>query len=53
MSNKVIKKILKREGKFLDYYIYKVDIHGEYYLTKLANLNRFKTFLVKILVKFV
>jgi hypothetical protein len=53
MSNKVIKKILKREDKFLDYYIYKIDIHGEYYLTKLANLNRFKSFLVRILIKFV
>tara|TARA_Y100000385_G_scaffold9967_1_gene10330 strand:+ start:695 stop:856 length:162 start_codon:yes stop_codon:yes gene_type:complete len=53
MSNKAIKKILKREDKLLDYYIYKVDIHQEYYLTKIVNLNRFKTFLVKILVKFV
>ena len=53
MLNKLTKKILLKEHKFDMFYIYKTDFHNEFYLTKLSNLNLLKSFLVKLLIKFV
>ena len=53
MLNKLTKKILLKEHKFDMFYIYKADFHNEFYLTKLSNLNLLKSFLVKLLIKFV
>ena len=53
MLNKLTKKILLKEHKFDMFYIYKTDFHNEFYLAKLSNLNLLKSFLVKLLIKFV